>query len=182
MIQHTHRGLSMLTNYDLHLLGEGRHWQSYQKLGAHVSTEGGIAGVHFAVWAPNATAVSVVGDFNDWDGRQHQLRRLPSAGIWELFLPGLSAGTIYKYRVDAAGGTSERADPYGFGAEVPPGMPPASSTSTPTRGVTMLGWPGGPPTMRSLHRSTPMRSIWGVGGDRVTIRSVGSPTPTWSGN
>ncbi|RLS33472.1 MAG: 1,4-alpha-glucan branching protein GlgB [Planctomycetota bacterium] len=110
----------MLTNYDLHLLGEGRHWQSYQKLGAHVSTEGGIAGVHFAVWAPNATAVSVVGDFNDWDGRQHQLRRLPSAGIWELFLPGLSAGTIYKYRVDAAGGTSERADPYGFGAEVPP--------------------------------------------------------------
>ena len=110
----------MITDYDLHLLGEGRHWQSYQKLGAHLITQSGVAGVRFAVWAPNADAVSVVGDFNDWDGRRHPLRRLPSAGIWEAFVPGATAGTIYKYLVTGADGVTERSDPYGFGAELPP--------------------------------------------------------------
>ena len=110
----------MITDYDLHLLGEGRHWQSYQKLGAHLFTQSGVAGVRFAVWAPNADAVSVVGDFNDWDGLLHPLRRLPSAGIWETFVPGATAGTIYKYLVTGADGVTERSDPYGFGAELPP--------------------------------------------------------------
>jgi len=110
----------MITDYDLHLLGEGRHWQSYQKLGAHLITQSGVAGVRFAVWAPNADAVSVAGDFNDWDGRRHPLRRLPSAGIWEAFVPGATAGTIYKYLVTGADGVTERSDPYGFGAELPP--------------------------------------------------------------
>ena len=110
----------MITDYDLHLLGEGRHWQSYQKLGAHLFTQSGVAGVRFAVWAPNADAVSVVGDFNDWDGRRHPLRRLPSAGIWETFVPGATTGTIYKYLVTGADGVTERSDPYGFGAELPP--------------------------------------------------------------
>jgi 1,4-alpha-glucan branching enzyme len=96
----------MITDYDLHLLGEGRHWQSYQKLGAHLVTQSGVAGVRFAVWAPNADAVSVAGDFNDWDGRRHPLRRLPSAGIWEAFVPGATAGTTYKYLVTGADGVT----------------------------------------------------------------------------
>ena len=110
----------MLTDYDLHLLGEGRHWKSYEKLGAQLHEVDGRAGVNFAVWAPNATAVSVVGDFNGWDGGGHRLHPRGDSGIWELFVPGLAAGTLYKYRVHAASGPSDRADPYGFGAEVPP--------------------------------------------------------------
>ena len=111
----------MLTDYDLHLLGEGRHWKSYEKLGAQLHVADGVAGVNFAVWAPNAEAVSVVGDFNGWDGQRHAMqKRMPSSGIWELFVPGIAAGTLYKYRVHADGSFSDRADPYGFGAEVPP--------------------------------------------------------------
>jgi len=110
----------MLTDYDLHLLGEGRHWKSYEKLGAQLHVVDGVAGVNFAVWAPNAEALSVVGDFNGWDGRHHPMRKPVSSGIWELFVPGIGAGTLYKYRVHAEGSFSDRADPYGFGAEVPP--------------------------------------------------------------
>jgi len=110
----------MITDYDLHLLGEGRHWKSYEKLGAQLHAVEGVAGVHFAVWAPNAEAVSVVGDFNGWDGRQHSMRKRIPSGVWELFVPGIGAGTLYKYRVHAGGAFSDRSDPYGFGAEVPP--------------------------------------------------------------
>jgi len=110
----------MLSDFDFHLLGEGRHWKSYEKLGAHLDTVDGVAGVHFAVWAPNADAVSVVGDFNQWNGGQHPLvKRIPS-GIWELFVPGIGPGTLYKFRVHHHGTHSDRTDPYGFGAEVPP--------------------------------------------------------------
>jgi 1,4-alpha-glucan branching enzyme len=110
----------MLTDYDLHLLGEGRHWSSYRKLGAHLEEHDGVRGVTFAVWAPNATGVSVVGDFNDWDATAHAMHQRIPSGIWELFIPGLGAGTLYKYRVRTAAGHSDRSDPYGFGAEVPP--------------------------------------------------------------
>jgi len=110
----------MLTDYDLHLLGEGRHWKSYEKLGSQLHVVDGMAGVNFAVWAPNAEALSVVGDFNGWDGRHHAMRKRVPSGIWELFVPGIGAGTLYKYRVHADGSFSDRADPYGFGAEVPP--------------------------------------------------------------
>ena len=109
----------MLTDYDLHLLGEGRHWKSYEKLGAQLHVKDGVAGVNFAVWAPNAELVAVGGDFNGWDGGTCPLA-LRGAGIWEGFVPGLGAGTLYKYRVHANGGFVDRADPYGFGAEVPP--------------------------------------------------------------
>jgi 1,4-alpha-glucan branching enzyme len=110
----------MLTDFDLHLLGEGRHWKSYEKLGAQLHVADGVAGVNFSVWAPNADAVSVVGDFNGWDGRAHRMHKRIPAGIWELFVPGLGPGTLYKYRVHAHGAHGDRCDPYGFGAEVPP--------------------------------------------------------------
>ncbi len=110
----------LLTDYDLYLLGEGRHWTSYSKLGAQLRTIDGIEGVNFGVWAPNATGVSVIGDFNEWNARRHPMRKHIPSGIWELFVPGLAAGAIYKYQVGHHGQVFEKADPYGFAAEVPP--------------------------------------------------------------
>jgi 1,4-alpha-glucan branching enzyme len=110
----------MLTEYDFHLLGEGHHWKSYEKLGAQLHVVDGVAGVNFAVWAPNAAAVAVVGDFNGWDGRAHAMHKRIPSGIWELFVPGLGPGTLYKFRVHHQGTHSDRSDPYGFGAELPP--------------------------------------------------------------
>jgi len=110
----------MLSDFDLHLLGEGHHWKSYEKLGAQLQTVNGQAGVSFAVWAPNAQQVEVVGEFNAWSGSSCRMHRLVPGGIWELFIPGLGAGALYKYRVHADGSFSDRCDPYGFGAEVPP--------------------------------------------------------------
>jgi len=111
---------SSLTDFDLYLLGEGTHWQSYEKLGAQVRTIDGVKGVNFAVWAPNATSVSIVGDFNKWDERRHPMRKHIPSGFWELFVPGLAEGAIYKYRVKNGAFTAEKCDPYGFGAECPP--------------------------------------------------------------
>ena len=110
----------LLTDYDLHLLNEGRHWQCYNRLGAQLRTIDGVEGVNFAVWAPNATSVSVVGDFNNWDGRRHPMRKHIPSGFWELFVPGLSEGTLYKYQIRHGDWTFEKCDPFAFGAEVPP--------------------------------------------------------------
>jgi 1,4-alpha-glucan branching enzyme len=111
----------MLTDYDLHLLGEGTHWRSYDRLGAHLRTVDGVVGVNFAVWAPNAESVAIVGDFNTWDRRSHAMRKHIPSGVWELFVPGLTTGTLYKYAVKQRGGhVVEKCDPYGFAAEVPP--------------------------------------------------------------
>jgi 1,4-alpha-glucan branching enzyme len=110
----------MLTDFDLHLLGEGRHWKSYEKLGAQLHERDGEPGVHFAVWAPNADWVSVVGDFNGWNGEHHRLARCGTTGFWQLFVPRLGAGTLYKFRVHHQGTFSDRCDPCGFAAEVPP--------------------------------------------------------------
>ncbi|HVX11724.1 MAG TPA: 1,4-alpha-glucan branching protein GlgB [Pirellulales bacterium] len=110
----------LLSDYDLYLLGEGRHWRSYDKLGAQLRTVEGVDGVNFAVWAPNATAVSVIGDFNGWDSRRHPLRKHIPSGFWELFVPGLGEGTLYKYSIRHNEEVLEKADPYGFAAEVPP--------------------------------------------------------------
>jgi 1,4-alpha-glucan branching enzyme len=111
----------MLTDYDLHLLGEGTHWRSYERLGAHLRNTDGIAGVNFAVWAPNAESVSVVGDFNVWDRRNHAMRKHIPSGVWELFIPGINVGTRYKYSVKFRGGhVIDKCDPYGFAAEIPP--------------------------------------------------------------
>jgi 1,4-alpha-glucan branching enzyme len=110
----------LLTDYDLHLLNEGRHWRLYERLGAQLRTIDGVEGVNFAVWAPNASSVSVIGDFNNWDGRRHPMRKHIPSGFWELFIPGLSEGTLYKYLVRHHDEVFEKSDPVGFGAEVPP--------------------------------------------------------------
>jgi 1,4-alpha-glucan branching enzyme len=111
---------SLLSEYDLYLLSEGKHWNAYDRLGAQIRTVDGVEGVNFAVWAPNAESMSVVGDFNCWDGRRHMMRKHIPSGIWEIFVPGLSAGTLYKYQLRRGGATFEKSDPYGFAAEVPP--------------------------------------------------------------
>lgn len=112
----------VLGEMDEYLLGEGTHKRLWQVLGAHPITHEGVAGVHFAVWAPNAERVSVVGDFNIWDGRRHPMRRRGATGVWETFLPGLTEGTIYKYEIRGPGGQilPLKADPVGFGSEHPP--------------------------------------------------------------
>jgi len=111
----------MLGELDLHLAGEGRHEELYGRLGAHVGELEGVQGVGFAVWAPAARSVSVVGDFNGWDGRLHPMRTLGSAGIWELFVPELVPGSNYKYEIRAQnGGLLLKVDPYAFRTEMPP--------------------------------------------------------------
>ncbi|WP_036316659.1 1,4-alpha-glucan branching protein GlgB [Microbacterium sp. B24] len=116
-----YRHLPTLGDVDRHLIAEGRHEQLWQALGAHVRHYDGISGVSFAVWAPNARAVRVVGDFNAWDGQGHALRSLGSSGVWELFVPGLTAGTVYKYEIlTRHGGWILKADPMAQRAEVPP--------------------------------------------------------------
>ncbi len=108
---------------DLHLFGEGRLLQGYRTLGAQQSENLGIAGTRFAVWAPNAERVSVVGDFNGWDGRLHPMRHLGNSGIWELFIPELPPGTLYKFelRNRQSGGVTVKIDPYAREFELRPG-------------------------------------------------------------
>src|SRR5579863_8026588 len=105
---------------DEHLLVEGAHRQLYKRLGAQLIEHEGVAGVAFAVWAPNAARVSVVGDFNQWDGRRSQMRKRLDSGLWEIFVPGLSAGAVYKYEIVGASGALQplKADPLGFAAEL----------------------------------------------------------------
>jgi 1,4-alpha-glucan branching enzyme len=112
----------VLGEMDEYLLGEGTHRRLWQVLGAHVMAHEGVQGVHFAVWAPNAERVSVVGDFNVWDGRRNPMRRRGATGVWEIFLPGLAEGTTYKYEIKGPGGAvlPLKADPVGFGSEHPP--------------------------------------------------------------
>jgi len=104
------------------LVGEGTHAMLYDRLGAHPLVHEGVAGVHFAVWAPNAKRVSVVGDFNAWDGRRHVMRKRVDTGVWEIFVPALGDGTIYKYEIIGAGGEllPLKSDPVGFRAELRP--------------------------------------------------------------
>jgi 1,4-alpha-glucan branching enzyme len=112
----------LLSDFDLHLFAEGRLYRAYDKLGAHLKTVEGVTGVHFAVWAPNARRVSIVGDFNGWDGRRHPMRSRGATGLWELFIPELPEGALYKYEIRPrdADAAFLKADPYAFAAEIRP--------------------------------------------------------------
>ena len=110
-----------LTDLDMYLLGEGTNYRAYHKMGAHPLTIDGIEGVHFAVWAPNAVRVSVVGWFNNWDGRIHPLQQRGGSGLWELFMPHLKPGDLYKFEVKGHKAfLAQKADPYAFASELRP--------------------------------------------------------------
>ncbi len=117
-----YRFLPTLGEMDLHLFNEGRHLRLWEKLGAHLREIDGVAGTSFAVWAPNATRVSVIGAFNDWDGRAHQMRCLGVSGVFELFVPGVGAETLYKFEIRSpSGALLVKTDPYAFKMEQGPG-------------------------------------------------------------
>ncbi len=111
----TYRYGPIMGEMDLYLFSEGQHWRLYDKFGAHLRTIDGDAGVYFAVWAPNAQRVSVVGDFNGWDGRVHPMRKLLGSGVWELFIPGVEEGTHYKFEIRTHhGALLLKSDPFAF--------------------------------------------------------------------
>ena len=120
-IEDPYRFPPVVSDFDIHLNAEGTNYEGFHSFGAHLVTVGGVKGVNFAVWAPNAIVVSVVGNFNNWDSRQHPMR-LRTGGVWEIFIPGLGAGEPYKYSVKSRfrGYSQMKSDPYGFASEVPP--------------------------------------------------------------
>src|SRR5665213_1400424 len=111
-----------LSDDDLYLLGQGTHYRAYEKMGAHLGEVTGERGVHFAVWAPNAKQVSVIGDFNGWNPQSNFLSSCTSEGVWEGFIPNVEAGACYKYHITSQYRDYEvdKADPYGFAAELRP--------------------------------------------------------------
>ncbi|MGO2819496.1 MAG: 1,4-alpha-glucan branching protein GlgB [Brachybacterium tyrofermentans] len=126
-----HRFAPTIGELDLHLIHEGRHEELWRALGAHVLTLDGVEGTSFAVWAPNARAIQVVGTFNGWEGRGHALRSLGSSGVWEIFVPAVGDGDTYKFRILGADGTwVDKADPMARLAEVPPATGSVVTTST----------------------------------------------------
>ena len=120
-IKESYNYAPMISEKDAKKFNAGLHYEIYDFLGAHTKTMEGVRGTAFAVWAPNAVRVSVVGDFNEWDGRIHQMRRLSDTGIFELFIPDVREGDLYKYEIKIKGGlVILKSDPYGFGAQVRP--------------------------------------------------------------
>ena len=130
-----YRYLPTLGEFDLHLIGEGRHEELWRVLGAHVREAGQVTGTSFAVWAPNARGVRVTGDFNYWDGRAYPMRSLGGSGVWELFVPGVGDGARYKYAICGRDGVwREKADPMAIATERPPATASVVFTSgTPGR-------------------------------------------------
>ncbi len=130
-----YRFAPVISKKDTDRFAAGIHYEAYNMLGAHVCTIDGTKGVHFAVWAPNALRVSVVGDFNHWDGRVHQMRRLWDSGIFELFIPGELEGQNYKYELKTKGGlTYLKADPYAFSQQLRP------DTASVIRDISGFAW------------------------------------------
>ena len=139
LVEDAYRFGPVLGQMDEYLLGEGTHHRLWQVLGAHVRDHEGVPGTHFAVWAPNARRVSLIGDFNAWDGQRHVMRRRGATGVWEIFLPHLGEGTAYKYEIlGADGALHQKADPVGFGAQHPP------ATASVVRDIAGYGWSDGP--------------------------------------
>ena len=125
----------VLSDLDQYLIGEGTHKELWRALGAHVITHQKTSGVHFAVWAPNAQRVSVIGDFNMWDGRRHPMRPAGDTGVWEVFLPAVADGALYKFQITGADGqVRDKADPLGFGSQHPP------EQASIVRDITGYGW------------------------------------------
>jgi len=122
-IEDPYRFPPVLGDMDVWLLAEGKHTRLYEILGAHSLCLQDVDGIGFAVWAPNAGRVAIVGDFNHWDGRRHPMRRRRECGVWELFIPGLRSGSHYKFEIKAADGTllPLKADPFAFASELRPG-------------------------------------------------------------
>ncbi|MGF1639672.1 MAG: 1,4-alpha-glucan branching protein GlgB [Rhodospirillales bacterium] len=122
-IEDPYRFPPILDDADVHQLADGSHVRSYEKLGAHPIELAGVKGVSFAVWAPHAHRVAVVGEFNDWDGRRHGMRLRHDCGVWEIFVPGVVPGQLYKYEIKGSDGQrlADKIDPYAFCAERPPG-------------------------------------------------------------
>jgi len=130
----------VLSELDVYLHAEGSYERSFEKMGAHPRIMDGVEGTSFAVWAPNARRVSVVGDFNDWDGRCHPMRLHPGAGLWDIFLPGVGLGALYKFEIKTRdGAVLLKADPYAFGAERAP------RTASVVRGLPRKPEAGPPP-------------------------------------
>jgi 1,4-alpha-glucan branching enzyme len=120
-IDDPYRFPTQITDVDIHLHGEGTHYRTYLSMGAHERVIEGVSGVHFAVWAPNARRVSVVGEFNRWDGRVHPMERRGGSGLWEIFIPALAVGDLYKYEINGQNGyLMDKSDPYAFASEVRP--------------------------------------------------------------
>jgi 1,4-alpha-glucan branching enzyme len=121
-IEDPYRFPPVLTGFDLHLFGEGTHYRLYEKLGARLMEHEGTRGVCFAVWAPNAERVSVIGEFNEWDGRRHPMRSRGASGLWEIFIPGLQQGDLYKYEIKTGylGYIAIKSDPFGLLSEMRP--------------------------------------------------------------
>ena len=114
---------SLFSDFDLYLFGQGKHYLLYEKMGAHPRTVDGVVGVNFALWAPNALAVAVIGDFNDWQRSAHPMHlRHTELGVWECFIPGLQPGELYKYSIYSRDNnyTVDKSDPYAFAAELRP--------------------------------------------------------------
>ncbi|MEO6738770.1 MAG: 1,4-alpha-glucan branching enzyme, partial [Chthoniobacteraceae bacterium] len=108
----------LLGDLDLHLFAEGNHWELWKKLGAHIEEHDGAIGTVFRVWAPNAKRVSIIGDWNNWDGRIHPMRKLIPGGVWELFVPGVGEMAHYKYEIyDMQGFLHTKTDPFAFFAQ-----------------------------------------------------------------
>ncbi len=135
-IEDAYRFGPVIGEMDEYLLAEGTHERIWEVLGAHAMEHEGVAGVHFAVWAPNARRVSVVGDFNHWDGRRHPMRLRGTTGVWEIFVPGVGEGTVYKYEIVGVDGRTSplKADPVGFGSQHAP------ENASVVRDISGYGW------------------------------------------
>ncbi|MGD9023146.1 MAG: 1,4-alpha-glucan branching protein GlgB [Deltaproteobacteria bacterium] len=172
---------SLLSEDDLYLFNEGSHFHLYEKLGAHLATHNGVAGTYFAVWAPDAERVSVIGDFNHWNRERHELRPKGQSGIWEGFIPNLGAGAVYKYHIQSRynGYRVDKADPFGFFSEVPPKTASVvwelSYAWQDEAWMTNRGYsnrPEGPRTIYEVHLGSWMR-IAEEGNRPLTYRELG---------
>jgi 1,4-alpha-glucan branching enzyme len=173
----------VLSDFDLHLLGEGNHLRLYDKLGAHPIELEGVAGVAFAVWAPNAQRVSVVGDFNLWDGRRHAMR-VRGNGYWEIFVPGARVGDKYKYEIVSRNGAvlPLKSDPIGFGAELRPAtasiVVDAKTLPRPSPAPDSINALDAPMSIYEVHLGSWRRK--GENGEWLTYRDLAQQLPAYA--